>query len=167
MEHIRLQALKKLCELLERETGYKVYRGRQVIGTSAKDEGTFLVINEAIRSGRYDPPPSGASMLRKDTVDFLLSGYMKTEDTFNPIDSAYEAVAKIEQAFGRVFGRNPQNGDRLDGEYYLLGGLITNFKYLSPICHNPPDAVKSDSYFYIQFSFDVAYTAFDPYQAHN
>jgi len=32
MEHVRLQALKKLCELLEKETGYKVYRGRQVIG---------------------------------------------------------------------------------------------------------------------------------------
>lgn len=75
-EHIRLQALKKLCELLETETGLQVFRGRQVVGTDIKMP--FLVINETIRSG--DTTQAAHKTLRNDRTDFLLSGYidMKT-----------------------------------------------------------------------------------------
>ena len=157
-EHIRLQALKKLCELLETETGLQVFRGRQVVGTDIKMP--FLVINETIRSG--DTTQAAHRTLRNDRTDFLLSGYIDMKDVKHPIDVAYQYVMAIEKAFNKIQAIKQSNGNPVYKEWYNLGGLITNFNYLAPVCHNPPDEAQSKVYFYFYFSFNVAYDSSDP-----
>lgn len=159
-EHIRLRALKKVCELLERETGLKVYRGRQVIGTNAPVP--CLIINETIRSG--DTTQDNTRLERNDRVDFLLSGYIDNENVSHPIDISYDLIAKIEIAFSKIHAVKPQNGNPQFPEWYQLGGLAHDFKYDAPVAHNPPDEVQSKSYFYFYFSYWVTYKASDPYR---
>lgn len=161
-EHIRLRALKRLCELLERETGLKVYRGRQVVGRDIPMP--FLVINETIRSGDTTSVADEGRTTRHDRVDFLLSGYADMESVLHPIDVSYGWIAKIEKAFSKIHKINRKNGNAAYPEWYNLAGLITDFKYESPVAHNPPDEVQSKSYFYFYFSFKVAYDNEDPYR---
>lgn len=157
-EHIRLQALKKLCVLLEAETGMQVFRGRQVVGNDVKMP--FLVINETIRSG--DTIQTAHRTLRNDRTDFLLSGYIDMRDVKHPIDIAYGYVAKIEQAFSKIYAVKGSFAKPAYPEWYNLGGLVTNFNYLAPVCHNPPDEAQSKVYFYFYFNFHVAYDSADP-----
>lgn len=157
-DHVRLQALKRLCELITNETGYKVYRGRQVVG---KDIPTpFLVITETIRSG--DTQTTAEGVHRVDRVDFLLSGYIENGSVSHPIDVAYEAVAKIEAALNLVNALESRTGKPVKPEYYKLGGAVSKFQYMSPVCHNPPDDIHAQSYFYIYFSFHIAYNGLNP-----
>lgn len=160
-EYVRLAALKRLCVLLERETGLKVYRGRQVVGTDIPTP--FLIINEAIRSGETKQVADEGRTTRNDRVDFLLSGYVDCESVLNPIDTSYEWIAKIEKAFNKIHARKKSNGNAAYPEWFNLGGLITSFNYEAPVAHNPPDEVQSKSYFYFYFSFNVAYDNSDPY----
>lgn len=159
-EHIRLRALKKLCDLLEQEVGIKVYRGRQVVGKDIPMP--FLVINETIRAG--DTRQTSSGMARNDRVDFLLSGYIDGESITHPIDACYDWIAKIEQAFSKILAQKESSGSPRYPEWYLLGHLISSFKYDAPVAHNPPDEVQSKSYFYFYFSFEVAYQSADPYR---
>lgn len=156
-EHIRLRALKKVCELLERETGMRVYRGRQVVGADIPMP--FLVINETIRSG--DTVQTNDRANRNDRVDFLLSGYIDCESVTHPIDICYEYIAKIEQAFYKIYALNSR-GNPQDPEFFMLGNLVSDFKYDAPVAHNPPNEVQSKSYFYLYFSFWVAYNCANP-----
>ncbi len=157
--HIRLQALKKLCELLETEVGCKVYRGRQVVGVDITRP--FLNITEAIRSG--DTIQTGSRTTRNDRVDFLLAGYIDTSGVANPIDNAYEIIGKIEQAFNKIQA-NDRIGNPEYPEWYLLGKTVTRFNYEAPIAHNPPDEVQSTAYFYVQFSIYTAYDTANPFR---
>lgn len=157
-EHIRLRALKKVCELLERETGMRVYRGRQVVGADIPMP--FLVINETIRSG--DTVQTNDRTHRNDRVDFLLSGYIDIDSVTHPIDICYEYIAKIEQALNKIHATTKM-GNPQDHEFYMLGGLVSDFKYEAPVAHNPPNEVQSKSYFYLYFSFWVAYNSANPY----
>lgn len=161
-EHIRLRALKRLCELLERETRLKVYRGRQVVGRDIPMP--FLVINETIRSGDTRQVADEGRTTRNDRIDFLLSGYTDSESVGNPIDVSYEWIAKIEMAFNKIHSIKRKNGNPEYHEWYNLGGLVTDFNYEAPVAHNPPDEVQSKSYFYFYFSFKVAYDNADPYR---
>lgn len=158
-EHIRLRALKKLCALLEAELGIKVYRGRQVVGKDIPMP--YLVINETIRSG--DTTQTFGQMARNDRVDFLMTGYLDNESVTHPIDIAYDYIAKIEEAFAKIFELN-SNGNARYPEHYLLGMTVSKFEYQSPVAHNPPDEVQSKVYFYFYFSFWVAYHCKDPYR---
>ena len=69
-----LTALKKLCALLEQETGVRVYRGRQVIGADVTLP--CIIINETIRAGNSNTGADEGKTIRNDRVDFLLSGYV-------------------------------------------------------------------------------------------
>lgn len=161
-DHIRLTALKKLCALLEQETGVRVYRGRQVIGADVTLP--CIVINETIRAGTSNTGADEGKTVRNDRVDLLLSGYVDVENVEHPIDVSYEQIVKIERAFNKI---HAIDGGRFGGakykEWYNLGGLVSNFKYDAPVCHNPPDEVQSKSYFYIYFSFSVAYDNANPH----
>ena len=161
-EHIRLRALKRLCELLEQETGLKVYRGRQVVGRDIPMP--FLVINETIRSGDTRQVADEGRTTRNDSIDFLLSGYTDATSVTHPIDVSYEWIAKIEKAFNKIHNIKRKNGNPEYPEWYNLSGLITDFNYEAPVAHNPPDEVQSKAYFYFYFSFKVAYDNADPYR---
>lgn len=157
-DHVRLQALKKLCELLENETGLKVYRGRQVVGADIPLP--FLNISESIRNGQTHT--TSDNIARNDRVDFLLSGYADTKSVTHPIDAAYEQLVKIETAFSKIFAKNLRTGNPLYKEWYNLGGLVSNFEYHPPVCHNPADDVHNKAYFYVFFSFNTAYDSSNP-----
>lgn len=164
-DYKRLAALKTLCSLIEQEVGIKAYRGRQVVGTDIPLP--FVVINEAIRAGDSRTVEEEARNNRFDRVDFLLSGYVKPNSVENPMDTAYEWIAKIEQAFTKIHEVNPTNGEPKYPKWYNLGNLVTKFVYNAPVAHNPPNEVQSNSYFYIYFSFHVGYDARNPYQSDN
>lgn len=156
-DHVRLQALKKLCELIEQDTGMRAFRGRQVLGTSIKTP--FVNITEAIRTGSTET--AGGGLMRNDRVDFLLSGYADVASVDNPIDIAYRHVARLEKAFSKIIQLD-QWGNPLYKEWYNLGGLISRFHYQAPVCHNPPDEPTGKAFFYIFFSLNVAYDSREP-----
>lgn len=158
MTHVRLAALRRICELIEEESGLRVFRGRQVIGKDIPKP--LLNISEDIRPG--SERPSSDKVVRQDTCEYLLSGYIDNNNIEYPMDEGYECIAAIEKAFARIMGIDRKNGDPIDKENYRLGGLISAFSYFPPICHNPPDDVQSHSYFYIKFSFTVLYEASAP-----
>lgn len=158
-DHVRLAAMKKLCDLIESETGMKCFRGRQVLGTDIK--APFVNLVEAIRSG--DTVQTNNQNYRNDRVDFLLSGYVDTKNVENPIDEAYYYMGRVEEALHKVTALSERSGSAKYPEWYNLGNTVSSFNYLAPVCHSPSDEVHGKSYFYIYLNFHVAYTPDNPY----
>jgi len=148
----RLSILKTLTSLIQSITpdqGYaydlseSVFRGRSIYGN--EDALPMISILES------PVPETGTTAgwlksTRKVEWELLIQGWVK-DDRYNPLDPAYDLSAAVQLQLGKVLSFDSVKGKPNYPEWYMLGGLIQDFDFASPV-HRPPTEGLSDKAFF-------------------
>lgn len=165
----KLYILRELTEYLEtisKATGYlhdlqgQVFRGRMIFGSET--ETPFLSLMEAPR--QIDPNGGGGQTksVQNETWTILIQG-VADNDTNNPLDPAYNLLADVQAAFGKLIATQPNTGDPVHPELYMLGDLLVDLSFQIPIVRPPEREVSDTAFFYFPFTLRVVTDLADPY----
>lgn len=165
----KLFILRELTEYLETISvadGYlhdlnkRVFRGRMIFGAETKTP--FLSIMEAPR--QIDPTGGVGQTKSVQNEDWtLLIQGVADNDTKNPLDPAYNLLADVQAAFGKLIATKPNTGDPVDAELYMLGNLLVDLRFQIPIVRPPEKDVSDTAFFYFPFTVRMVTDLADPY----
>lgn len=161
-----LQELTEYLETISVANGYihdldgKVFRGRMTFGNETK--APFLSLMEAPR--QIDPTGNvgQTKSLQNEDWTLLIQG-VADNDPKHPLDPAYDLLADVQAAFGKLIATEPSTGDPENPELYMLGGLLVDLRFQVPIARPPEKDVSDTAFFYFPFTLRVVTDMRDPY----
>jgi hypothetical protein len=138
----------------------KVFRGRMVFGDETTEP--FVSLMEAPR--QIDPFGGGGdSKAQQNEAWTLLAQGIAQDDKLHPTDPAYLLLGDVQRAFGRLIETHPNTGNPLYPDEYMLGGLVSDFRFQVPIVRPPEKDVSPVAIFYFPFTVDVVTNLANPY----
>lgn len=165
----KLRVMRRLTSHLETisvANGYlhdlsnKVFRGRMTFGDETPNP--LLSIMEAPR--QIDPFGGNGQTksLQTEAWTLLIQG-MASEDRLHPTDPAYLLLGDVQRAFGKLIATEAATGDPVYPDLYMLGGLVTDFRFQVPIVRPPEKDVSDTAFFYFPFTVEVVTDLVNPY----
>jgi LDH2 family malate/lactate/ureidoglycolate dehydrogenase len=99
--------------------------------------------------------------VQKDRWTILTQGWT-VDDKKNPTDNAYELMADVKKALGKIARVNQHDGDGAYPDIYLLGGLLVGMEYEAGTVR-PPDEQSSKAFFWMRVILKFTENVNDPY----
>lgn len=166
-DHIKLQALKKLTEILEGVTpanGYqhdlkgRVFRGRGLIGAQESLPCVNILESPTPLDGFYADEDD---LVRKDTWVLLVQGWVE-DDPIHPTDPVYALLTDVQKRLSDIVATVAPSGRPKFPGSHLLGGLISKMEIGADVVRPPEEGVSTKAFFYMPIRLTVSVNMIDP-----
>ncbi len=142
-------------------SGDQVQRGRRFFSEGETVDQPLISILEATKFP--EPITVAEKLLRKSMWLLLVQGFVKNEPV-NPLDPAYDLLAKTEMRLARICKMNRQGNGEYPGEY-RLDGLIDSLVIGEGIVRPSDPQVSPSAFFYLPVAVEITRDLNNPYAA--